>query len=182
MSKIQSDFELDKYGIHVRLVREEDAEFIVNLRTNPQNARFIGHTDNDVSKQINWIREYKKREEAGVDYYFIFFEGNKPIVLDRIYNIDWLQLSYNSGSWLSAPDANAKSVMICTAIYNDIAQDVLGLLLDISKIDKNNKRVVKFQRDVINAYQYGETEQDYLFISTPETRKGNKLKKFLGLE
>ena len=91
-------------------------------------------------------------------------------------------MSYNSGSWLSAPDANAKSVMICTAIYNDIAQDVLGLLLDISKIDKNNKRVVKFQRDVINAYQYGETEQDYLFISTPETRKGNKLKKFLGLE
>ena len=59
MIKIPANFELDRYGIHVRLVREEDAEFIVKLRTDPQHARFLGHTDNNVSKQVEWMREYK---------------------------------------------------------------------------------------------------------------------------
>ena len=49
MIKLSSDFNLDKYGLHVRLVNEDDAEFIVSLRTDPKLSRFIHDTGNDVS-------------------------------------------------------------------------------------------------------------------------------------
>jgi hypothetical protein len=33
MNKLPLNFELDCYGLHARLIKEEDAEFIVKLRT-----------------------------------------------------------------------------------------------------------------------------------------------------
>lgn len=182
MTKLPSDFELDRYGLHVRLVREDDAEFIVKLRTDKKLSRFLGHTDKDVSKQIEWIREYKKREVAGLDYYFIYYYNNNPIVLNRIYNIDWTHLSYTGGSWVSAPGADFELVMLCTIIQSEIAQDVLGLLISIFEVKKGNTQVLNFHRNIMQAYQYGETELHYLFMSTPETRKNSKLRKLLGIQ
>lgn len=181
MTKLPSNFELDRYGIHVRLVREEDAEFIVKLRTNPRNARFINHTDSDVEKQIAWLKEYKKREAEAKDYYFIFFQDDKPIVLCRLYNIDWIHLTYTSGSWVSAPDSDSEAVMACSVIMDEIALDILNLIICYYDVRKGNKQVLKFHHNIMRAYQYGETELDYLFLSTPETRKNSRLKKILGL-
>jgi hypothetical protein len=45
MTPLPSNFELDRYGLHVRLVREEDAEFILSLRTDPKLSRFIHPTE-----------------------------------------------------------------------------------------------------------------------------------------
>ena len=72
MTHLPSNFELDRYGLHVRLVREEDAEYIVQLRTNPTKNRYIHSTLNDVKAQKEWIRLYKQREAEGKEYYFIF--------------------------------------------------------------------------------------------------------------
>ena len=181
MIKLPSDFELDKYGIHIRLVREEDAEFIVKLRTDSQNARYLGKTDNDIKKQIAWIIEYKKREAEAKEYYFICFKNDKPIVVNRIYNIDWAHLAYTSGSWVSAPGSDYEDVMTCSIALGEIAQDLLGLLVDIYEVQKGNTQVLNFQRNIMKAYQYGETESAYLFMSTTETRKNSKLRKLLGL-
>ena len=181
MIKLPSNFELDKYGIHARLVREEDAEFIVRLRTDPQLARYLMHTDNDVSKQVNWIREYKKRETAGVEYYFIFFLNDKPIVLTRLHSIDWIHLTFTSGSWIGVPGGDYEAVMTCSVITEEIAYDTLGLLVNYYDVRKGNKQVLNFHRNIMKVYQYGETELDYLFMSTPETRKNGRLKKLLGI-
>ena len=51
MPHLPSNFTLDRYGLHVRLVREEDAEFIVKLRTNEHNSRYIHDTVADVEQQ-----------------------------------------------------------------------------------------------------------------------------------
>ena len=165
----------------MRLVREEDAEFIVKLRTDPQNARYLGKTDNGVNKQVAWIREYKKREAEAKDYYFIFFSEEKPIVVSRVYNIDWLHLAYTSGSWASVPGTDYEDVMKCTVLSEEIIHDQLGLLLDICEVSKENKHVLMYHRNILHNIQYGETESNYLFISTPESRKNSRLKKLLGL-
>ena len=65
MKTLPSNFELDRYGLHVRLVREEDAEFIVKLRTNEHNSRYIHDTVADVEQQKVWLRAYKQREIEG---------------------------------------------------------------------------------------------------------------------
>ena len=83
-----TEFPQNRYGIHVRLVDEGDAEFIVMLRTDSRLGKYISSTDNDVDKQKNWIKAYKSREIAGLEYYFIFEKplGNR-LGVSRIYNI-----------------------------------------------------------------------------------------------
>ena len=56
MTKLPENFELDRYGLHVRLVREEDAEFIVELRTSEHNSRYIHGTVGDIEQQKVWLR------------------------------------------------------------------------------------------------------------------------------
>ena len=58
----EKDFPMKRYGISVRLVEEDDAEFILKLRTNRKLSRYLHKTDADIEKQIQWIRNYKKRE------------------------------------------------------------------------------------------------------------------------
>ena len=86
--KLPSNFELDRYGLHVRLVCEEDAEFIVALRTNPIKARYISATSSSVDDQRSWIKNYKERETAGTDYYFIYSYRGKLAGVNRIYEIE----------------------------------------------------------------------------------------------
>ena len=181
MIKLPENFELERYGLHVRLVQENDAELIVKLRTDPQHARFLGHTDNDVAKQVEWTKEYKKREGKGVDYYFIFYKDGQPIVLNRLYDIDWVHLTYTSGSWVSVPGTDYEAVMLCSVIVLDIAFDTLGLLVDLYDVRKGNSQVLHFHRKILGAYEYGETELDYLFMLTKDAWKKSRLKRLLGL-
>ena len=52
-----------KYDIELSLVTEEDAQFILDLRTDASKSRFISKTDYNIDVQKNWIKEYKKREK-----------------------------------------------------------------------------------------------------------------------
>jgi len=179
---LPSNFELDRYGVTCRLVQESDAEFIVKLRSDPKLGRFLHASDGDVQKQIEWTREYKKREAEGLDYYFIFSKDGEDFGLCRIYNIDWTHLTFTNGSWVCKPGTLPKSVMLTSVITDEIAYDILGLIINIADIRKDNKKVVRFHEDVVGVYRYGETDLNYLYISTPETRKNNRLKKLLGIE
>ena len=101
--KLDSDFTYEKYGLQLRFVNEDDAEFIIKLRTDPKLGKFIHSTSSDIEEQKKWIRAYKKREQAGTDYYFIFFKDGVPVGLNRLY---WIKEdSYTSGSWVFSPDA-----------------------------------------------------------------------------
>ena len=86
MTKLPENFELDRYGLHVRFVREEDAEFILKLRLDPQNARFIHDTNPSVIEQKKWISQYKRREQMGGEYYFLFEFLGVPQGVYRLYN------------------------------------------------------------------------------------------------
>ena len=56
---------------NLRLVEIEDAEFILNLRLDQTKSRYISKVENDLTKQINWLKDYKKRESEKKEYYFI---------------------------------------------------------------------------------------------------------------
>lgn len=182
MKKLPSNFELDKYGLHCRLVKECDAEFITALRSDEQLGKFLHKSDGDVEKQRQWIAEYKKREEEGTDYYFIFFKDGVPLGVNRIYNIDWTHLIFVSGSWVCKKGFPLELPMLTSVITDEIAFNVLGLRISIFDVRKGNKSVVQFDRMVVGAIQYGETELDYLFMTTPESRKKSRLRRQLGLD
>lgn len=87
--------------IRLRLVSVEDAEFIVSLRQDRKN-KFL--TKTDIEKQIEWLSDYKIRERAGNEYYFIISsENDDPCGAVRIY--DFQDNSFCWGSWLLSSNA-----------------------------------------------------------------------------
>lgn len=142
--KLPSDFTFEKYGLSLRFVNDEDADFIIKLRTDPKLGRFINSTSNDVELQKVWIKEYKKRESENKDYYFIFFENGIPVGLNRIYNIQDNQ--FTTGSWIFDPFAPDYCSIASALIVRIIAFEFLDLEIERSfdGCHVDNKKVLKF--------------------------------------
>lgn len=90
---------IQRYGVTLRLVEVDDAEFILKLRTDPKLNRFISYTSPELNDQVKWIQNYKEKEKQELELYFIAMdtEGNKFGTI-RLYNRD--EQSFEIGSWL----------------------------------------------------------------------------------
>ena len=89
-------------NIVLRLVEEEDSEFILNLRTNELKQKYISSTKNSLAEQVTWIKNYKSREKIGDEMYFIAIDENdEKFGLYRIYKINTGLPEI--GSWVSKP-------------------------------------------------------------------------------
>ena len=152
MKLLSQDFEITKYGVTARLVNVKDAEFITQLRSDVRLGRYIHASNGDVEAQRKWIEGYKQREKEGVEYYLIFLKDKQPFGLCRIYNVDWLHLSYTAGSWMCAPGTNIEDMLLTSLITGEIAHKVLGLVINIYEVMKENKPVVKYHRNILKAY------------------------------
>lgn len=179
MKKLDPNFRTIRYGVECRLVNEGDAEFIVAVRNEGKNGDFL-HKTGDVNSQIQWIKEYKKREAEDKEYYFIFSKEGKPYGLNRFYNIDWLHLTYTGGSWVCSNGVPYELSMLTSIISGEISIE-LGLLLDIYEVMKDNLQVIKFHKKIVKAINYGETESDMLFYTTQEIRKLDTLRHLIGI-
>ena len=168
MKKLSPNFEIVKYGLHVRLVREEDAEFIVRLRTDERLGRYIHATSNDVEKQQEWIKAYKQREAGGSEYYFIFETGaGNPLGVYRLYEIS--EQYFTSGSWIFLPDSPMGASMIAFIIAREIAWDIVPDAINLYDIKKANKSVLLFTstftpkviRETVDTFYFENTKEDF---------------------
>lgn len=181
--RLPPNFLYEKYGIQFRFVNEEDASFIINLRTNPKLARFIHDTDSDVRKQEEWIRKYKIRETEGTDYYFVVSCDYIPVGLIRIYNIH--ENVFTIGSIIMGKNAPIHCVLAATIIAKEIAFEILDLELEdtFDGVHIDNKKVVKLSlswgkkeyrrfQDVKGEYiAFRLTKEDYLQIKPQKVRQ-----------
>ena len=123
MRHLDDNFSEERYGLHVRFVNETDAEFIVRLRTDEKLSRYIHATSPDVDGQVAWIRQYKQRQAAGEDFYFMF---EKPVGVRagvcRIYDIK--PGEFTVGSWLFSPEAPIGSAILADIITREIAYEL----------------------------------------------------------
>lgn len=62
-------------SVSFRLVGVNDAEYILKLRLHPELGRYLTPTDPSLEKQIQWLSEYKLRERAGTEYFYIIQNG-----------------------------------------------------------------------------------------------------------
>ena len=155
------DFHGEKYGLTYRLVREEDAEFVYKLRSNPDLSKYIHDIQGGVEGQVEWIRNYKKREEEGRDYYFIFYKDDVPVALNRIYNI--YSIYATPGSWIIDPHHSSFELALATSLINGyIMFHLLGVEISVYDVRKKNKQVVKFHK-LMGAKIFTESDIDYFF-------------------
>jgi hypothetical protein len=157
---LDNNFTLERYGLYVRLVNEDDAEFIVQLRTDSKLNRYINTTENDVKKQKEWIRAYKDREKEGTEYYFIFHYNLQPVGLDRIYNVQ--DSCFTTGSWIFKRGTDYQCSILGNIITRELAYDLFPnkeLLFDVRK---NNKNVLVYHKKY-NPILIDEDELNYYY-------------------
>ena len=138
------DFKIKKYGLSARFVNESDAEFIVKLRTDPNLSRYIHSTDNDLHKQEEWIREYKEREKAGMEYYFIFYIDGKPYGLERIYDIR--DNSFTHGSLVFDSNSPFGASIKADIITREVGFNILDKEANLFDVSKGNNGVITYHQ------------------------------------
>src|SRR5690554_102132 len=105
------DYSLEKYGVRLRLVREEDAAFIVSLRADAQRTKFMLTLDEDIEKQVDWIKAYKKRERRGEDYYFLYEnQDGQKASLNRLSRISKEERSCKAAGWIKSKEVRINSM------------------------------------------------------------------------
>lgn len=178
--KNTENFELNKYGLYVRLVNEGDAEFILQLRTNSKLCRYIHETEINLEKQKEWIRDYKKREAIGTEYYFIYFYNSQPFGVNRIYNIT--QDSATSGSWICLPGYLPQQTVATSFILRDILFEYLLLNEDKFDVRINNLQVNKLNK-LFGSEIVSQDESNYYWLLTKEQyyKNKNKIMRLLSL-
>lgn len=143
MKKLPKDFSLERYGLRVRLVNEDDADFILSLRANPGRTKFMITLDNEIESQKKWIQEYKQREKEGLDYYFIFSNVEDiPIGVSRISHIDFDAKTGKSSSWITVEGLKFEPFKILI-FTNEIIFNSLEIEMSWGEVHKNNSRAIK---------------------------------------
>lgn len=134
---------IEKYGIILRTVEEDDADFILSLRLNNKLGRYISKTDDDIKKQIEWISAYKAREKNKDEFYFINVgENSEKFGVCRIY--DFNSDSFESGSWLFDPNAPKGFSVLSDLISRDYGFEELKFPICRFNVNKMNNTVLNY--------------------------------------
>lgn len=148
------NFQIAKYGIKCRLATEEDSAFIISLRTNDKLSKYLHHTDDDLEKQKEWMRNYELRRAVGEDYYFLYTFNDKPFAVNRISNIT--NISATGGSWLCVPGTYPEVSIASLILMRDIIFEVLEKDFDLFDVQVGNTQVRKLHLKM-GAKKIGET-------------------------
>lgn len=153
MSLKKSPFNLPKTKIHKKIifgkninlrdVKLEDAQFILNLRCDESKAAFLNKTENDLEKQIQYIKKYKTKEQEW--YFIIESKAKEQLGTIRIYDvIDNDDFCW--GSWLIKHGAPVNTAIESVLLLYDYAFYELGFNKAHFDVRKDNIKVRAFHK------------------------------------
>lgn len=147
-------------------MREDDAEFIVKLRTDEKLGRFIHSTSSDVSKQVEWLRSYKERELRGEDYYFVFeTPKDQPVGVMRIYDIS--NDAFTIGSWIFNKTSPKGAAILADLIVKEIGWELFPEKVCLWDNMKGNTNGIRFGLS-FHPVLIKETDTQLFFFCTKE--------------
>ena len=155
--------ELKGKTIHLRLAEPADAHFIYSLRIDEIYNKHLSKVEDDVSKQVEWLIEYKKREKLGIEFYYIIHRNDDslPIGTVRLYDFLGNKDSFCWGSWILNKNKTRYAALECALLIYDFAFDVLGFKRCHMDIRKGNTKVIDFHKK-FGVKIIGETEFDLI--------------------
>lgn len=151
---------INSKSILIRLVEEEDAEFILSLRLSQDLNSFLSKVDTDVEGQRNWIKCYKKDEAKKKQYYFIV-ERLDGVRCGTVRLYDFTKDSFAWGSWILNKDKTRYAAIESAFLVYKFGFDVLGFNKSHFEVMKGNDRVIAFhekmgaikvEEDIANIY------------------------------
>jgi RimJ/RimL family protein N-acetyltransferase len=139
-------------------VTEDDAEFILAVRSDPELGRHLSMTLPSIEEQRMWVRNYKQRETAGTEHYFIINKGKKKLGTIRIY--DFRSDSFCWGSWIILRGTPHQVAMASVLMVYDFAFNQLGFLKSHFDVRRDNLSVKRFHirmgAQIVNSDEHNE--------------------------
>ncbi len=146
-----------------------DADFILQLRTDPQKRRYISATSPELAQQVAWLTQYAHKPD---DAYFIVEDlYSDKVGTIRIY--DAMDDCFCFGSWIiknGAPISHAAEALLMIYHY---ALDVLGFNRSYFAVRKENRSVWRFM-ERFGGIRTREAELDYWY----ETQRAAVMESF----
>ena len=155
---------LDSKTIRLRLIEEKDASFVLSLRLDSAYNQFLSAVTPDIDAQLLWIKNYKKDEAVGTQYYFIIEKiDGTPCGTVRLY--DFKGDSFCWGSWILNENKTRYSALESAFLVYKFAFDILKFKKSHFDVRKGNDKVISFH-EKMGAIKTGENELDYFFEIT----------------
>ena len=119
--------DLQSKTVKLRLIEEQDAEFVLKLRLDDRYNQFLSSVNPSVEAQKEWIKQYKNDEVEGIQYYFIIerLDGT-PCGTVRIYDLK--EDSFCWGSWILNEDKTRYAALESAFLVYQFAFEHLGML------------------------------------------------------
>lgn len=143
--------------VSFRLAKISDAEYILSLRLNTDLNRYISPTDPSIQMQRDWLAEYKNKELAETEYYFIISKNAnaQPCGTVRMYYIT--RTSFEWGSIILDGNKTRTAAIEAVLFIYSIAFDLLKLEKSLFTAHKGNLRAVSLYAKM-NARIIGERQ------------------------
>ncbi|RRS06915.1 N-acetyltransferase [Pseudoalteromonas sp. J010] len=164
--------------IQMRLITEDDAEFITELRSDGKYNTYLSKSDTSVEAQKEWIRAYKLKEVNKEQFYFIIerLDGTKCGTV-RIYDIK--EDSFCWGSWILNHNKTRYAAIESALLVYQFGFEFLGFAKSHFDVMKGNEKVVNFHKK-FGAVVIDEDE-DNLYFNISKDAVENCKEKFGGI-
>jgi hypothetical protein len=170
-----SNSKKEPHLLQVIFAKENDAEFILGLRTNPYKNKYLNYTEPNLENQIIWLNEYKTREERGEELYYIIYENNIPVGTIRIYNIN--ENDCTTGSWLFSSNTYQLTPIISELLIYEIVYNILKKSTVLFDVRKENKKVVTYHK-LKRITLINEDEENFYYSMSRAEWEESKMKIF----
>lgn len=152
--------------IYLRLIEESDLELLLQLRLNENLNKHLNPIKNDKDSQLEWLKNYKKREDDGVDYYFVITDkvlGDLGLV--RVYDIDLKNESFTWGSWVIKEDHPKYSAIESALLIYEFSFHELNLSLAKFVVNNDNSAVIKFHKNFGAKHLFADETNNHFELS-----------------
>ena len=82
--------------VSLRLAEESDAAAIFRLRADPRLNRHLSPIGGDVESQREWLRDYKRREKKGEEFYYMIVVAGDDCGAVRLYDFSGDSFTWGS--------------------------------------------------------------------------------------
>ena len=156
--------------------KQEDAAFILNLRTDSQKSRYLSTTDADLEKQKAWLNNYAEQTDQA--YFIIESLEGESLGTVRLY--DAQGNSFCWGSWILKEDAPQTAAIESALMVYAYAIDYLKFQAAHFDVRKGNESVWRFH-ERFGAQRVASNEHGYLYTidGATITKACKKYAKFL---
>ena len=164
--KLIKDYLESRSGCQTRLrvASEEDSEFILSVRLNPNLNSHISSTSSSLQGQREWMRKYQMRHDIGQEAYFIIQHGGLDVGTVRLYDYRVEEDSFCWGSWVIQPGTPHRAAFSTPLIVYDLGFDGLGFSRSHFDIRQANSAVWKFEEKLGAELIYeDETDRRYVY-------------------